>query len=137
MRINLENQLTNRPLRVAGHLTRRGFTLMEILVVMAIIVVLAGLGSVAFMNELERSKEKTAAINSTTISTAAKSYKTNTGEWPGSLQELVPSYLEKPETLIDPWGQPFQFQVVEDENNRTCYVWTTTKAGKPLGNAPK
>lgn len=137
MRMNLENRNWNRPLRAVGRISRPGFTLMEILVVMAIIVVLAGLGSVAFMNELERSKEKSAAINSTTIKTAVMSYKTNTGDWPGSLQELVPSYLEKAETLIDPWGQQFQFQVTEDENNRTCYVWTTTKAGKPLGNAPK
>ncbi len=132
----LETSALNRPIRNLGRISRRAFTLMEILVVVAIIVVLAGLGTVSLLNQLELSKEKAAAINAKTIKSAATAFKTNTGNWPGSLQELVPTYLEKQETLVDPWGQQFQFQTVETENNHTCYVWTT-KNGKPLGEAPK
>jgi len=115
---------------------RRAFTLMEILVVVAIIVVLAGLGTVSLMNQLETAKEKSAAINAKTIKNAATMFKTDTGNWPTNLNELVPKYLEKPEILNDPWGQAFQFQAQEDENNRTFYVWTT-KGGKSLGEAPR
>ena len=69
---------------------RRAFTLMEILVVVAIIVVLAGLGTVSLMNQLETAKEKSAAINAKTIKNAATMFKTDTGNWPSSLGELVP-----------------------------------------------
>ena len=115
---------------------RRAFTLMEILVVVAIIVVLAGLGTVSLMNQLETAKEKSAAINAKTIKNAATMFKTDTGNWPSSLGELVPKYLEKQDILNDPWGQAYQFQAHEDENNRTFYVWTT-KGGKSLGEAPR
>lgn len=119
-----------------GRIARRGFTLMEILVVVAIIVVLAGLGTVSLMNELERAKERTATVNAKTIKGAAQSYKVDNGSWPGSLHELVPKYLEKQETLRDPWGNEYQFQAHEDENNRTFYVWTMHN-GKQLGDAPR
>jgi len=132
----LQNTTVNRPQGKLGRISRRAFTLMEILVVVAIIVVLAGLGTVSLLNQLEQSKEKAAAINAKTIKSAAMAFKTNTGNWPGNLQELVPTYLEKQETLVDPWGQQFQFQPVDSETNTTCYVWTT-KNGKPLGEAPK
>jgi len=122
--------------RRVARTVRKAFTLMEILVVVAIMVILAGLGTVALMNELEKSREKTAGINAKTIKSAAMSFKTDTGNWPGSLNELVPKYLERPETLLDPWGNQYQFQASEDENNRTFFVWTTHN-GKPLGDAPR
>jgi general secretion pathway protein G len=132
----LQNTTVNRPQGKLGRISRRAFTLMEILVVVAIIVVLAGLGTVSLLNQLESSKDKAAGINATTIKKAIIMYKSDKGNWPGNLQELVPTYLEKQETLVDPWGQQFQFQTVETETNTTCYVWTT-KNGKTLGEAPK
>ncbi len=101
---------------------------------MAICFFCACLFVVGCTGELQRDQEKSAAITSITIKTALMTYKTNTGDWPGSLQELVPLYLEKPETLIDPWGQIFRFHVTGDE--KKCFVWTTSPAGKPLGSAP-
>lgn len=88
--------------RSSHRVVRKAFTLMEILVVVAIMVILAGLGTVALMNELEKSREKTAGINAKTIKSAAMSFKTDTGNWPASLNELVPQYLERPETLWTP-----------------------------------
>lgn len=136
MLATLQHPVLNRSQVKLGRLSRRAFTLMEILVVVAIIVVLAGLGTVSLLNQLESSKEKAAAVNATTIKKAVMMYKTDKGNWPGNLQELVPTYLEKQDILVDPWGQQFQFQTVETETNTTCFVWTT-KNGKPLGDAPK
>jgi len=84
----------------------------------------------------EESNMKEAAINAKVIKSAAMAFKTNTGNWPSDLKELVPTYLEKQETLVDPWGQQFQFQPADSEKYSTCYVWTT-RNGKPLGEAPR
>jgi len=104
---------------------RAAFTLMEVLVVVAILVILAGIG-VAVFRYLDESKEKIAKLGIKGIEDAAMTYKINHGDFPPDLQVLTqPSegkeaYLEE-DKLIDPWGRPYKYD--PSQRNRT---------GKPL-----
>jgi general secretion pathway protein G len=95
---------------------RAAFTLMEVLVVVAILVVLAGIGIVAF-RYLEDSKENIAYVNIKKLEQAVESYKLNPnhGDYPANLQILTeridgkPAYLEE-SALKDPWGRPYVYE---------------------------
>ena len=93
--------------------TRRrpnGFTLLEVLVVVAIIVVLAGAAVPMFMNRLEEAKIRSAWSQTKTILQTCKTYQLGVGDYPTSLQELVAPpggakpYLKEAD-LVDPWGR--------------------------------
>ncbi len=102
------------------HLQRRagrrsGFTLMEVMVVAAILVILAGVGSIALFSYLETAREKAAAITIHKIEEAASDYKVNHGQFPENLQVLAqregtkPAKLEETD-LLDPWGNPWVYE---------------------------
>jgi general secretion pathway protein G len=103
-------------LRQAQQRTKRAaFTLMEIIVVVAIILILAGAGIVVFTGVLSGSKESRAKLDVKSIEKAVQVYTVKYGRAPGSLQELTtrmpdnsPALL-KPEALTDPWDQPYGY----------------------------
>jgi general secretion pathway protein G len=95
---------------------RAAFTLMEMLVVVAILVVLAGAGGVIYMRYLEDARKDTAKAQCKILAEAAESYNIRYGSYPPSLESLTTQmqdgskpYLENT-ALIDPWGRPYQYQ---------------------------
>jgi general secretion pathway protein G len=92
---------------------RTGFTLMEVLVVVAILVVLAGIG-VGVFAYLESSKENACKLQIKNLETAVNNYKLQHGSFPDSLQVLTvpnegkPAFLKRKD-LNDPWNRPFQY----------------------------
>jgi general secretion pathway protein G len=103
-------------LRPTRRRNRGGFTLMEMLVVVAIIVMLAGVSTYGYMKYLEGAKESSAKIQIQRLSEAVEAYKVqHDGNPPGSLAELTvpegtqPAALEQKE-LIDPWNMPYQYE---------------------------
>ena len=118
---------------------RGGFTLMEVLVVVAIIVILAGAAVPLFMNRLEESKRKMAWVNAKTIASAAEQYKINIGDYPTALTELVQPpnggtpYVE-PSALVDPWGREYQYAYPGQHNTGKPDVWSVGgRVGDPNG----
>ena len=96
--------------------TRAGFTLMEVMVVVAILVILAGTASVYYMKALDSAREDRARIGVQTLSTAAGLYQIKYGDYPQALQLLVnPPDGGKPyaETsdLLDPWGREYHYRI--------------------------
>ena len=94
---------------------RAAFSLMEVLVVMAILVVLAGAGGVIYMRYLEDAKKDRARIDVKMLSDAINSYKVQHGDYPPTLEALTvrpadgsTAYVELT-ALIDPWNQPYVF----------------------------
>jgi general secretion pathway protein G len=87
---------------------------MEMLVVVAILVVLAGAAVPLYMNYLENSKRKIAWANAKTLAQTADAYRIDNGDYPNNLEELVQPptgrapYLE-PSALLDPWQHPYQY----------------------------
>src|SRR5947199_297957 len=105
---------------------RRGFTLMEILVVAAIIVVLAGLGGYYLMPRVDEAKEKTALSQvKGPLTNACQTYKLNNpqGDYPPSLEALTEQQpnggkpLLEPDAVLDPWGQPYGYDPSGQHNN--------------------
>lgn len=95
---------------------RAAFTLMEMMVVVAIIVVLGGIAVVAYTNFGDRGNEAKAVQDIKNIDLAVMEYYMETGmkAFPQSLEELtVPNVygkvLLKREALLDPWGNPYVY----------------------------
>jgi general secretion pathway protein G len=103
---------------------RRGFTLIELMVVIVILGILAGLIVPRIMGEPDKAKKLKARMQIESISTALKMYKLDNDNYPTTdqgLQALVeqPSsgnvpknwrkggYLEKGKVPKDPWGNDF------------------------------
>src|SRR6516225_6984694 len=94
---------------------RMAFTLMEVLVVVAILVVLAGVGGVYYTKYLNDAKISAARLQVKAISTAVGTYQIKHGEWPANLSVLIEKesdgsqpYLE-PDALKTPWGTMYQY----------------------------
>ncbi len=126
------------------HVIRRSaFTLLEILVVVAIIVVLAGVGGMVMLPQLEKSKERTALTQvKGTLSTAVQTFYLNEGRFPNSLDELAaPTNNSKPyierDALLDPWGHPYGYDASGPRNsNNKPDIWANAPNGKQIGNWP-
>jgi general secretion pathway protein G len=94
---------------------RSAFTLMEMMAVVAIIVMLAGMGTWGYMRYLESARENKAKMDITHIGQAVEQYKNDTGNYPDNLQVLTmpmdnkPAFLEAKD-LIDPWNQPYVYE---------------------------
>jgi general secretion pathway protein G len=137
---------THSVIRQAGRLARSGFTLMEVLVVVAIIVVLAGVGTVSYMSIFGESKEKVARHQIAELTTAARTYKLNNGQFPPSLADLTRPQpnggrkLIDTDALTDPWGKPYQYSPQGPRNNdgEKPDIWTISGegSGKEIGNWP-
>lgn len=104
----------------------RGFTLIELMVVIVILGILAGLVVPKFMDSPEEARRTKAAVQIQSIEQALKLYKLDNGQYPSTeqgLQALVepPSvgrlakkwrtggYLEKGKVPLDPWDNEFVY----------------------------
>ena len=102
---------------------QRGFTLVELLVVLAILGLLVGLVGPQVMKALGGSKTKTARIQIEDLSATLDIYRLELGRYPTTndgLQALVENtagasnwngpYLKKNQVPKDPWGFDYQYQ---------------------------
>lgn len=99
--------------RTAQHTFRaaRGFSLLEITLVIALIGLLMGVAVIAFAPTLLRGKEAATKATMRNVDQSLKSFSgsnPNAG-YPQTLAELVPSYLEA--TPKDGWGNEFYYKV--------------------------
>jgi len=104
---------------------RAAFTLMEMLVVVAIIVALAGIGGYFLLGAGEDAKKSTAQAQARgALTSAVQTYKLKNNTWPQSLDVLLNKdpkgygpYLESKDALIDPWGNPYHYNAAGTHNN--------------------
>jgi len=101
----------------------KGFTLLELLVVMVIIGLLASYVGPRYFSQIGRSEIKTARAQIDGLQKALEQYRIDTGHYPSNEQGLVA--LDKAPTsepdwhgpyLVkrvppDPWGQPYQYRI--------------------------
>jgi prepilin-type N-terminal cleavage/methylation domain-containing protein len=123
--------------------TRAAFTLTEMLVVVAIIVVLAGIGGYFLLPALDRAKDDAAKAQTHVIEAAAMDYYLkHDSQYPGSLDVLTQQdeandgkpYLSH-DAIIDPWKQQYQFNPDGPHNSGgKPDVWTKNPKGKEIGN---
>jgi general secretion pathway protein G len=102
---------------------RRGFTLIEAIVVIVIIGVLATVIGPPLYRNVFKSKAATAASNAKAIATQVKLYQIDYGALPESLSALMVKgdkggpYLNNSDELKDPWGHEFVIRVPPQKNN--------------------
>jgi general secretion pathway protein G len=110
---------------------RAGFTLMEVLVVVAILLMLAGAASIFVVRYLEDAKKDTARMNAKTLQTAVKTYYVKSGNYPESL-EAVLQYIEggSQGTLLDPWGNRFRMEIQDVNGQQTVVISTNAPDGE-------
>lgn len=121
---------TSRPL------DRRGFTLMEVLVVVAILVILAGTASIFVFRYLDDAKKDRARMDIQGLTTASKTYMIrNAGQPPENLG-LCLQYIEggSESNLMDPWGQAYQYEVIDVNGQQTIHIFTQTPDGELIDN---
>jgi general secretion pathway protein G len=99
---------------------QRGFTLVELLLVLVILALIAGLVLPGIIGKAESAKAKAASSQISRISMSVESFYLDTGNTPSSLEELVnePSGVAgwngpyiKNSILKDPWGQDYKYSV--------------------------
>jgi general secretion pathway protein G len=121
---------------------RSGFTLMEVLVVVAILVMLATVATIATSRYMEDAKKARAQLGCTGLAQAIEAYTNNpmnTGltdqeKLPQSPQNLVQptfggqSFLRNgANDTVDPWGKQYSFQP-QTRGDGTTYILVTTTA---------
>ncbi len=90
---------------------RGGFTLVEVLVVVAIIGMLAGLAVVNVISQLERSRVGAAKAQLSNFKAGITTYLLKNGRFPKTLDALFEGAdpAMEPPLPPDPWGNPYKY----------------------------
>lgn len=123
--------------------TARGFTLLELLVVMVIIGLLAGYVGPKYFGQIGKSEIKVARAQIDALEKALDQYRLDTGHYPGSEAGLA-ALMERPANEpkwggpymkkavpMDPWGHPYAYKQPGDHGELD--LWSFGKDGQPGG----
>lgn len=121
---------------------RTAFTLVEVLIVVAIVVVMAGVGGITYMKYLEDSRKDRAKMDVGNLSKAVEAFQIKHGSPPDSLLTLTQpeadgsrAAISNAEVLRDPWGNMYQYDASGGRNNGAKPdVWTQSPDGQIIGN---
>lgn len=114
------------PERVRRQRRRRreeGFTLVELLVVLGILVLLVGIATPQVIKFLSSAKTDTAKLDVDRLSGILDLYRLEVGDYPSDdagIEALVERpagaerwngpYVKKADAVIDPWGRPYRYR---------------------------
>lgn len=107
---------------------RAAFTLMEVLVVVAIVVILASVGTIGVMKYLDDAKYTQAEQKMMNLETAEKTFRVNNNGFTiNSIEDLLPYMDGNVAAITDPWGRTFVFSTeplpnaYDPDQNRTFF----------------
>jgi len=100
---------------------REGFTLIELMIVMAIIVILAGIATALYTNSMQRSKEAVLKSDLFRMRDAIDQYYADKNKYPTSLEALV--------------TEKYLRAIPVDPITNSSDTWQTTMAEPEPGNA--
>jgi general secretion pathway protein G len=124
----------------------RGFTLLELLVVLAILGLLVGLVAPAALRQLGSAKEKIAHQSIERLATVLDMFKLDVGRYPTTeqgLQALITPptgvsrwsgpYLKGDKLPEDPWGHPFVYRSPSQRPNHEFDLYSLGPNGQAAG----
>jgi general secretion pathway protein G len=124
----------------------RGFTLLELLVVLAILGLLIGLVAPAAIQQLGSAKEKIAKQSIERLASVLDLYKLDVGSYPTTeqgLQALMTQpqgvsnwsgpYLKGQKMPDDPWGRPFAYRSPSQRPGHDFDLYSLGQTGQPGG----
>lgn len=115
---------------------RRGFTLMEVLLVLAILVVLGSMVTVGYLKIQQGANRDAAKAQISILEDAVELYALNVGTYPNASQGLnalvaQPGDLKNPAKWAgpyikgdlprDPWGGDYQYEVIQDTQGQDSF----------------
>lgn len=125
-----------------------GYTLMELLVVLAILGVLAAIATPFALHYLETAKIKAAKTEISNISACLDLFKYDVGRYPtteeglAALQKAPPNvenwngpYMKKLNGFNDPWGRPYIYKSPGEHGDYDLYSYGPK--GQPSGAKPE
>ena len=124
---------------------QHGFTLLELLVVMFILVLLAGVVTVMVTKRVEDAKHAKAVADIESLGNAIDQYHLHNGAYPMQLDALrtIPSgedlpnwngpYIKKP-VPNDPWDRPYIYVEPGEENPDSYDLYTLGRDGREGGS---
>ena len=126
--------------------SERGFTLLELLVVLAILGLLIGLVAPAALRQLGSAKEKIAHQSIERLASVLDIYKLDGGSYPMTdqgLQALITRpqgvtrwsgpYLKGDKVPEDPWGRPFVYRSPSQRPGHEFDLYSLGPTGQPGG----
>jgi len=126
----------NHPAQASSALSRAAFTLMEMMVVVAIIIILIGISVPLVINYWNNSKIDATRAKIQGIQNAAMTYQMNNGVWPQDVNALTVQDPQgrqpvlRPAYVVDPWGQPIVIDSSQLVNNSYPLIYSN---GPPNG----
>ena len=130
--------------------SRHGFTLIEIMAVVLIMGLLAGIVGVAVFGQLDSARVGTTATQMKQIESALAFYQMENGRFPTTEQGLSAlvrkptigpeprnwrpgGYLQGGQVPLDAWGNPYQYQYPGTNNPQAFDLWSFGADGTPGG----
>ncbi len=109
--------------------TDRGFSLMELMVVIMILGILAVVVQKNVWPILDRAKQKTAMTDIHTLVDAVGLYKLENGKLPDNLEVLIQpdpkhnneAYIQQESVPVDPWGNMYDYKKEGSKFTITCF----------------
>jgi len=122
-----------------------GYTLTEILVVMAIIGLIAAVLTPGIIGQLGRARAKTAQVQLDTVAAAVESFRSDVGRYPTNAEGLnalmsqpanaegwTGPYVKSSKATMDPWGHAIDYK--ESDDALTFVVTSFGADGQPDGS---
>jgi general secretion pathway protein G len=139
-------KMTSTKSNRAGRLASAGFTLVELLLVLTILAILAGIVLPKLTGRTEQARITAAISQITTFGTALGAYEVDNGNYPrgrDGLQALMVRprdaqswhgpYMEK-DIPLDPWQHPYVYECPGKHNPSGYDLYTTGPDGTVYGN---
>jgi general secretion pathway protein G len=138
--MNSKEKMMGRKKRYAND---HGFTLIELMIVIVILGLLAGLVGPRLVGKIGGSKQTTTMAQIEMLATACDTFRLDMNRFPATLEELIVNpddgkkwdgpYLRKSEIPLDPWGNAYEYRA-PGEGGRDYDILSYGKDGTSGGD---